>query len=1015
MPPEKSSYSPGPLCGVRAASVFLSITLLLAPLAQAITQLPAFSPSRDTWVDKGNQTVVNDGEAELVVRNEFNSSTGKFAFIKFKIAQSDIPNLATPTSAKLKLIRKSGATGGTISVYAANNNWGSALDWSPQPTIESIVLSSQPLATSTNIFDVTNYISGPGEYTFCIKYSNNSDVVFYSNDATSNKPQLILEVPLTESAPPNEYDRKIANVLDRGKEYRDRYIAVNGGTGSEADDDVHLIGYFDVTKHPYNAKGDALTTGTDDTLAIQRAVNEARDAQVAVYFPANKQFKVTATIECVQGVIDYQTNAKYPSDVAAGEDFFSTDYERSNHRDFPCILMGPVLPVGNASRPTLIVGTAATAFANANSPVPVLHFWSRGNTTGNVPSKNFPAASYNHLVRNLDFDLNNNPGAIGINMVGTQGTAIENLTIKANLAYAGISGLPGAGGLTSAVTIKGGRFGIDAFESPTDGLGITSVLNNCIIDYNGQASQENSVRWNHLGPLVLVGCTIKGASLQIDGPGDTEGMDGGNASRGNLSVVDSRIELIAPGPVIQGSRTPYLRNVYCKNATAVAVIETRYGDDVADSVPTTNGSQPWFLVKEYGKGAWLDHYPAGSDAPMPTPRYVNGVPQSTANNIVATYGGIYSAPPAGLLDRHVWPTAPAWDASDVINVKEGPYFAQGNNFTNDRQAIQDAITAAAATGKKVFIPAGHYRLNNSLTLQSDTVLFGLHRSLSVLTANDHPDWNGDGVWQSGTETTIFDTGGPATGTPLVKTVSSATGTTRLADLMLMQHMTANDTYLLDWQVGQDSVVQNVNFDRRTVNKSKFGGVVNNMNIPLISITGHGGGRWFSMNHQSGGNVSSAYRNIKVAPDTSPQALKFYMFNPEIDSQDIYTAEFVNCENLDVFGSKAEGKESPFIHISGGSDIRWIGLGGNAYCDARPNLNDPLSGEAVFEIVDSDNFVLSSCSFHIVSGLTRDPLTFNRLKETIGTTLKTTPGDKGFISYRRGATVTTGTAGINDTN
>ena len=163
-----------------------------------------------------------------------------------------------------------------------------------------------------------------------------------------------------------------------------------------------------------------------------------------------------------------------------------------------------------------------------------------------------------------------------------------------------------------------------------------------------------------------------------------------------------------------------------------------------------------------------------------------------------------------------------------------------------------------------------------------------------------------------------------------------------------------------------------------------------------------------MNHQSPGVVGSNYRNITI---TGPfagtsQALKFYMFNPEIDSQGVYCAEITGWSNLDVFGSKNEGKESPFVHITNSTDIRWIGLGGNAYCDPYSDAD-----EAVLEIKNCSSYVFSSCSFHANflkkdSGppvvYATDPQDFFRLKEknSSGVTIATTPGTKGFVAYRR---------------
>ncbi len=103
--------------------------------------------------------------------------------------------------------------------------------------------------------------------------------------------------------------------------------------------------------------------------------------------------------------------------------------------------------------------------------------------------------------------------------------------------------------------------------------------------------------------------------------------------------------------------------------------------------------------------------------------------------------------------------------------------------------------------------------------------------------------------------------------------------------------------------------------------------------------------------------------------------------------------------------------SPSVRIAQSSDIRWIGVGGNAYTEA---------GEVVMSVVDCEHFVISSFSNQAnyldncvtVGGVetcdpATDPLLFNRFKETLsnppfGTDSSITlPGQKQAVVYRRG--------------
>lgn len=1072
----KSPCSPGLLRSSRILPViFLSFLGALVPVCQAYKSLPGLVAIRDSWADEANPTTSYDQDPSKELKARAGSPTNsKHIYLKFKVPQSFIENKATPTKATLRLYKKAGGSG-TVTVYAARNNWGSGMNWNSKPMSETVKLTDGLLSNGANDFDVTKYISGPGEYSFCLKFSLTTDAVFHSLEAESptSKPTLILEVPTGivlqahnqndhgHNDEHNDYERLVSDVIARGRAYRERYMTLNPGWSNTptptrtisrtGEMDVNFVGYFDVTKHPYFAKAD----GSDDTLAIQRAINEARDAQVAVYFPMGKTFIVSEPIDCVQGLIKYENNEqkfvdqnkpeqvnppKAANYLTSGRYYESTCYERVNHRDFPCVLMGPP-GVSAAMRPKLKIATSSSAFDSSEPPTPVLRFWSRGKgEAGVTATENYPAGSYNHLIRNLDIHLSGKSRAIGISMNGTQGTAIESLKITATGAYAGIRGLPGAGGLMSAVTINGGLYGIDAFEKndlgiATDGLGITSVLNNCIIDDSEQSvpKQINSIRWNHLGPLVLVGCSIKGGPVRIEGPNTSLNHEGeGNPSRGNLSIVDSMIQITTSGgdrPAIVGSRSPYLRNVYLRNATKVANIATTFTTNYGiDSIPSTTASQPWFLVKEYGKGANLDQFDRLNDEPPgKTPAYHYDGEWKTVGAL-ATYGNIFADPLVAapqLLSRHTWPGAVDWDAEDVINVVMRDDGAIGDNLKDDRQAIQSAIDEASGSGKKVFIPAGQYLLNDTLVLRENTVLFGIHKSYTVLKANDHPHKFVGTTWTAA-DPSEFDTA--TSPKPLVRTDLNQNGFTKLADIMLLQRMTATNTYLLNWRVGSNSVVQNVNFERRTVNNAKFGGAApSQMNHPLIRIHENGGGRWYSMNHQSSGTVGAAYRNIRIDGSSSAATptLRFYMFNPEIDSQGIYNAEILNRTNLDVFGSKFEGKRSPAIRIVGGSDIRWFGLGGNAYCDKWDALPGAQATEkvkeAVLEIDNCSSFVFSSASFSFTPGPKNEDgnpynhWDFKRFKETNGAVQFHKEGHVGFTFFRRGVTITSGTSGINDTN
>lgn len=66
-------------------------------------------------------------------------------------------------------------------------------------------------------------------------------------------------------------------------------------------------------------------------------------------------------------------------------------------------------------------------------------------------------------------------------------------------------------------------------------------------------------------------------------------------------------------------------------------------------------------------------------------------------------------------------------ARNFINVKEAPYNARGNGSTDDTSAIQAAINAVPAGGGIVYFPPGEYKVTASLQIQTDgTHLLGVN-------------------------------------------------------------------------------------------------------------------------------------------------------------------------------------------------------------------------------------------------------------------------------------------------
>jgi hypothetical protein len=870
------------------------------------------SPTDDAWASSSSAF---DG-TNLKIKG---TSTPKEAFLKFDVSGSGGANInGTVNSAKLRLWITTTVSGSTTSVYAADNNWAeSTLTWTNRPR-QTTLLKAQanPVGVNTSVdFDVTSYISGAGTFSFKLTSDSTGDITFDSSEGT-HPPQLVLNYS-------DSSDRSPSAVIATGETYKDRYSSQT---------DIDDIGIFDVTKQPYGADP---TGVADSTKAIQRAVNEARDARVVAYFPGGT-YKVSDTIELVEGLIDYTYDVQMQG-----------VNERWNMRDFSNMLMGP--PSG--TRAKIVLDSGASGFGNTGAPKVLLHFWSRNNDVGGDPTQNERGVNYNQTISNIDIDLSGKAGAIGISNEAAQGSSVSDLTITATGAYAGISGVTGPGGSITGVTVDGGQYG-GLFNN-----GMTPLITNSTF----KNQTVNSILYSGRGSLTLVGVWLEGKGILLSGAGASSPWNG------DLTMVDSVVKLATAGTAISGDRSVYINNSYFYQASTISNLNT--------VTPFSGNGTDWAKVKEYAGGITIDQSPQwdptpGGDVATVTPNWVNGVKQTTP---VAVKGADGFGPPADIQTRHAWTKTPSWQDTGVKNVKTD-YGAAGDGVTDDYTAIQNAINA----GTKIFLPKGDYLISQPLNLSSDTVLFGVNKNISVI----RPKTTGTNSYSNA-----------ASPNPLISSPDSASAAPMLADLKLLEQVSAHGAYLLNWRSGEDSIVKDVNFDRRLIQPVDN----TNMDFPLIKIQGNGGGKWYNFWNESGSNQGTNYRHIYVNGTT--QKLAFYMFNVEHAVSNMM-AEFNNVSNVEIYQFKAEG-ETRNARFTNSDQFRIFGFGGTSSPENTQNI----------EVVTSNDFLLAGQFYQQMTTSGIDPTTFDRVKETLtGGSVITAPGYNQFVLYKQGNPLNTDPVG-----
>lgn len=637
---------------------------------------------------------------------------------------------------------------------------------------------------------------------------------------------------------------------------------------SAATGPLDSLGYIDVTTRGADPTGVA-----DATAAIQASLDEAFTKGMAVFVPAGT-FLVSDTLQM------RVAQASFSSTLRKGYQVIGA--------------------TASGQRPTIKLKASAANFSSVTSIKPVFQAWlcRDAGCTGNDSNQN-----YNQVIRNLVIDLGTgNAGAVGIDLQGAEGTAIGNVKVIANGAYAGIHNLPGSGGSVQDLEVVGGRYGVYAPSSQPSPVIAGLKLTN---------QTTSAIHYQRFSPLTVVGFDItKAAGPVVTGLNLTSTGLGAQEGSANINLIDGTINLTGGTTnrvVDHSDRNVYVRNVWMKNATFVGYDTSTNTGDVVANVPGQ-----WTLVKEYSRTKSYAN-------PV---RLVNGV--LVRANVALSEASTTATPPSDFVARHT-PTAavPSFQDAGVINVKAAPYYAKGDGVTDDTAALRAAIAA----GSKVFLPAGTYRISGTLTLGSTTRLFGVTHWQSRLAPMAH--WS------------------PAALTPMVTTVDDPNATTVLADIKIMLPTTDRHLNGLTWRAGRNSVVRYPWIIPEVYN------VAGSANQPMqrTIITGNGGGRWFDRWGEVAWDTDNvASRSLLV--DGTSQPLTFYMLHGQYQRSDANN-EFRNSSNITVYGFKSENLSSPTtspLMIKSSRNVAVFGYSSNS---------DMEDGRGIIEILDSTDLLLTN--------------------------------------------------------
>lgn len=443
---------------------------------------------------------------------------------------------------------------------------------------------------------------------------------------------------------------------------------------------------------PVTAFGAQPDDGKDDTAAIQRAVEDARERGLVVFFPSGV-FHVSDTVSVVQETLWNPKRQKW-----------------IHQREKPNMLLGTTL----GQRAVLRLMDDAPGFDDPANPKPLVWIWSeprnhkvtgqKRNIENPRPEDEQSNISFDQVFRGIDLDLRarGNRGAVGIRHAGSQGSMLEDVTIQAEGGYAGILNLPGQGGGAYDVTVHGGRYGIVA-ERRTRFPVIAGLR---LLD-----QEEANLRWQGQSNISVAGFHFRMAK-----PGPAVLLQQCNKAHNcAVSLVDGVIELAdEPGRRVaiddRNSGNLYLENVWLGQGGAIHRAD-------AGRLPDGDG---WVHVRQYAYGA------RGIGL-----TYVDGRRTDGRSDLARTAAPDIDA----LLAKHQ-ARRPSFEDEKAVDVRR--FGAVPGDGKDDTTAILKAFEAS----DQVFLPKGVYTLSRTLTLPRQAKLFGVAKHLSVLQAD--PTWRPDG-------------------------------------------------------------------------------------------------------------------------------------------------------------------------------------------------------------------------------------------------------------------------------
>ncbi|MGA9510586.1 MAG: glycosyl hydrolase family 28-related protein [Candidatus Sulfotelmatobacter sp.] len=393
-----------------------------------------------------------------------------------------------------------------------------------------------------------------------------------------------------------------------------------------------------------------------------------------------------------------------------------------------------------SARPTFVLAADTPGFQQGPA---YMVFFAGSRPRANQPPPDANPGTFYSAISNIDIQIQDgNPGAVGVRAHYAQHCFLAHMDFHIG---SGLAGIHDGGNVAQDLHFYGGQYGIWT-RKPSPGWQFT------LIDVSFEGQREAAIREHEAG-LTLIRPQFKNVptAISIDPQYSEE-----------LWIKDGRMENISGPAVIisneNSARTEInMENVVCRKVPVFAAYR--------ESGKRVPAPAEIYAVKTFSHG--LQYQDIGSVPP------IRDVYETT----------VLSASPApvksDILDL---PPIDTW-----VNIRT--LGAKGDGTSDDTDALRNAI----AHHRTIYLPSGQYRVTDTITLRPDTVLVGLHPSVTrILLADSTPAFQG--------------VGGPK---PLLETPTG--GTNIVTGIGLYTNGINPRALAAKWMSGTDSMMNDVRF------------------------------------------------------------------------------------------------------------------------------------------------------------------------------------------------------------